>query len=416
MDQDSELFLREPTVSSGFAARRMERRMGPGAWRTPHGAVLRLLPDRLATLAAEVRAAMPPAHPAAADPHTAVREHVGALARAARPAGTVADRATGRPLHVFRAPGRVGEMEIVTAPPRGVIFDIVEVRPKGMQGELEVYQYGARGWQDPDTGLRVRGAHAKVEWRRIEIPNLPVYLEDNEVLNCVYILSRQQPEHAEMPVYVGIAKNLKKRWAPRLDALKLFDVRADDAKLWVGVVVQAPNRVHRANIRVDRDELIRKDIEHVLIRTINNRRAAIELAQRMAGGDVTKENVLARLHEMDAIRSNQHAAAQEVINRIVGQHVQYVSPEEAEQLLLLLARNGLLKPVYGNQRLKNSKSVGRIVSDPYRALDQGGGVVIENRLAENENVRELPWFLSIPIERQSGEEFEFPLALLGAST
>jgi hypothetical protein len=73
MYQDSGVFLRDGPPSA-FAGRRAARRMDQGmapprAWRSAGGAVLRLAPERLAALAARVKAMVPPTHPAAEDPH-----------------------------------------------------------------------------------------------------------------------------------------------------------------------------------------------------------------------------------------------------------------------------------------------------------------------------------------------------------
>jgi hypothetical protein len=288
MYDDSGPFLRESALPSGFAGRRMERRLEPGAaargvWRSPGGAVLRLPPERLATLAAEVRAAAHPAHPAAADPQTAVREHVAALAHAARPAGTVAHPASGRTLHVFRAPGRAGEMEIVTAPPRGVLFDIMEVRPAAVLGELEIYHANAAAASDA-AGRRHRGPRVTITWTTqglsdfVQNPiNFPhtVYvlaLVDGNFMepNGVILLHR--------PRYVGQTAELAARWQGQENLLRALggNPQAPFA-IWIGSVGPAPQNLdfHGAAGLIGQqgvqEDLMRRDVEHVLIRSINRR-------------------------------------------------------------------------------------------------------------------------------------------------
>lgn len=289
MYQDSGLFLRGGS-GVGFAARRMERRMEQGvaatrAWRTRDGAVLRLLPDRLATLAAEVKAAVPPGHPAAADPHTAVREHVAALARAARPAGALTDHATGRALHVFRAPGRVGEMEIVTTPPRGPVFDIVEVRPAGgVNSEMEIYQDLAPGYQDA-AGNRVRGPRVDITWHGEE---LGAFVQNpGHYPDAVYVLSlvdstRWDPGHPNLlhlhrPRYIGQTAELAERWAANRSLMRALggNPQAPFA-VWIGLIQPNPGagplrfffNPNAANQQPM--ELLRRDTEHVLIRSVNH--------------------------------------------------------------------------------------------------------------------------------------------------
>jgi hypothetical protein len=287
MYQDSGLFLRGES-GLGFATRRMERRMedgvsAPGSWRSHTGAVLRLLPDRLAGLAAEVRAAAHPAHPAAADPEGAVREHVGALARAARPAGTVTDPATGHTLHVFRAPGRAGEMEIVTAPTGGPVFDIVAVRPAGMQGELEIYQDQAPGYMA--NGTRVRGARVAITWTTEDLGS---FLQNPASYpNAVYVLSLidhlnhdpifpQYPLHR--PRYVGQTADVAQRWEANKNLIRGLGANPQAPfTVWIGELEPDPklqyvlngNPINPQQIPALRQELLRRDTEHVLIRMIN---------------------------------------------------------------------------------------------------------------------------------------------------
>lgn len=411
MYHDSGPFLRESALPSGFAGRRMERRMEPGTvargvWRSPGGAVLRLLPERLAALTAEVRAAVHPAHPAAADPRAAVLHHVAGLARTARPAGTVTDRATGRTLHVFRAPGHAGEMEIVTAPPRGALFDIVEVRPAGMQGEMEVYQWGAQGYQDAQ-GRRVRGAHATLNWERILLANA----RNDDHQNCVYILTRRSPAfNFEIPRYVGEAEHLGNRWAARLDVLRVFEVDLADCFLWVGTVTTAnANQVRFApgGNQASWPKLIRQDIEHVLIRELNSQLPAGSLGTRMAGQHVSADNISRELVNLGAFPNV--GAISVVAQQVIADFAQNAHPapdryDPWENLLHeLRARVGdEMDPRFHIPLLTNQRSIAPGVSEPNQQSQYDGVNII------NTPALHLPWFLRPNITLNRGTAFELP--------
>lgn len=227
MYQDSGVFLRHGPPSAFAdrrAARRMEQGMAPPrAWRSAGGAVLRLAPERLAALAARVKAMVPPAHPAAQDPHAAVLHRVALLARAARPAGTANDPATGQRVHLFHARGRWGAWELVTAPPRGALFDILAVRPV------------AAGAVDADApwpgepAAAYDGDDARVAWTPVPLRTLaPGRLPAGEV----YLLVKEPADHH--PLFVGEAEEVRRRWEGWMHALRLFAVDPAPYTLWVG--------------------------------------------------------------------------------------------------------------------------------------------------------------------------------------
>lgn len=433
MYHDSGPFPRESALSSGFAGRRMERWREPGAaapgvWRSPGGAVLRLPSERLATLAAEVRAAAHPAHPAAADPRTAVRQHVAALARAARPAGTVADRATGRTLHVFRAPGRAGEMEIVTAPPRGVLFDIMEVRPAATQGELEVYQTDMPGaWAQSRSGerIRVRGARAKLKWAKVPVTDFVANPDLHSLTNVVYIVTRDFNLHDpddpairfELPRYVGIARDLAERWAERVRTLEVFNEGLAGYWLWVSRVDADPSQV-RTNATGEgvRARLLREDVEHVLIRRINNDipAAVLQAVLRTAYSMQPAEGLqlmLTRLTELGAFPPE--STPQEEMRKLAESWDELSNQQfaSAQQRRIAFARKleaRRVKLALSHLRLKNERSVAPYLSD------QHGGVQIVNEEVEG---YPRPWFLLQDYTSGPGEEFEIPAdagALAGA--
>jgi hypothetical protein len=431
MYQDSGLLLRGAS-GTGFAGRRVARRMEQGvvptrAWRSTSGAVLRLLPDHLGALAAEVRAAVHPAHPAVADPHAAVLHHVAGLARAARPAGTVTDRATGRTLHVFRAPGRAGEMEIVTAPPRGALFDIVEVRPAGMQGELEVYQDQAQG--SMVNQRRVRGAHATINWTPVQMATFMANPQPYNRANVLYIVMKTVgfgQAQFPYPRYVGEATNLLDRWAPQLKVLRTFEAPLADFTLWIGTVAPSPNvtlLAHLAQVRLapgtvdtpdKREELIRADIEHVLIRRINN-----ELPSRVIGtiieqlhvqGNLTGPDLTNDLVHLGVVPQGSQAAAVQIVTAFLqafrapqAQTAQQAGQQAATALLDILPQHNV--PVQLDVlKLLNRKSIARVRSD---------GISVVNNMA---NGGPAPWFLPQLIGVPGGQDFEFPAdagALLG---
>lgn len=277
MYQDSGLFLREGPAS-GFAERRVARRMEQGvapprAWRSAAGTVLRLPPQRLAELAERVRAIAPPAHPAAADPEAAVVERVAGLARDARPAGTFHDPATGQRLHLFRSGGRWGGWELVTAPPRGALFDIVTVRPARMQGELEVY-----GAAQYTGGARVRGPHATITWAHTRLDHFLAALNQMQPASMLYIVTRliggNDPTNhnlpSQRPRYVGETGNLGQRWQGIPTVLRTFEVDPAEFMIWLAAPLAAATLNFVNAVGADHEALLRRDIEHVLIRRINN--------------------------------------------------------------------------------------------------------------------------------------------------
>lgn len=431
MYQDSGLLLRGAS-GAGFAGRRAARRMeqgvvAPRAWRSTSGAVLRLLPDHLGALAAEVRAAVHPAHPAAADPQGAVLHHVAGLARAARPAGTMTDRATGRTLHVFRAPGRVGEMEIVTAPPRGALYDIVEVRPAGMQGELEVY---ADKFKNPMTGedlsrhngVRVRGPHATLNWGFVDMAAFMAQFDTiPEIENVVYVLARKtgfkdpemQGRDFLWPRYVGVAAKLKKRWEERVRILRLFNANVMEYELWIGRLDHPDlSQVHGVISDADREKLLRQDIEHVLIRDINNKLplACVAAVLTTLKGQLTSQNLFNGLAALGVVNGVPHHAVLQTLDEFVRQGAQ-ADPSLQHAATVLLEHLPVQKE---ELLLANRQSISEVWSDS-RTNNKGGIEIINNMIGNTAR----PWFLRFPFKYDPGEHFEISAdvgTLLSAGT
>jgi hypothetical protein len=252
MYQDSGVFLRHGAPSA-FADRRAARRMDQGmapprAWRSAGGAVLRLAPERLAALAAHVKAMVPSTHPAAEDPHAAVLHRVALLARAARPAGTADDPATGRRVHLFRARGPWGDWEVVTAPPRGALFDILALRPVA-GGEVQA----GSSWEGEPAGVSADGA--RVAWTPVPLRTLaPGRLPPGEV----YLLVKAPADHH--PLLVGEAAEVRRRWPGWMHAMRLFAVDPAPYTLWVGHADPA----HPSLGDEERSRSLREQVERAL--------------------------------------------------------------------------------------------------------------------------------------------------------
>jgi hypothetical protein len=257
----------------------------PEPWGTADGHRLHLPPHRLAAMAERILSggAAVPAH-VAADPQRAALARIERIARGALRVGTLRDRASGRGLPVFGA--RLGgrAYRILVLPRGGEEGEIVAIRPAtGDETQQEIVASDqvltipnpnatVGGFVDVHfqkahqrTKYRVRGARVQVAWSG---PHTLAELKAMDPDDDLYLITRLVPTQQgprPWPLYVGETSNVSTRWKERFKVLREFAVDTSPYRVWLGSITVQPSQ---RPLGVG-SNLVRADVEHVLIRHLN---------------------------------------------------------------------------------------------------------------------------------------------------
>ncbi|HEX8212493.1 MAG TPA: hypothetical protein VF584_20115 [Longimicrobium sp.] len=268
-------------------------------WTTRDGYTLQLPHDSLHTILSRLRPEQLrgiTGGPLAGDPGPLLVRAVGRAAQAARRTPETIGGQNGPPLPVFSAPG----FRLLVRPRGPTEGEILMVRPED-EADAELVPVGASGstrpYKHPRTGksqdLRVRGARVQITWKQLPLAqarNLGV----TDPRKVVYVLAKRTaaPETVNgktkksarelggtylRPLYVGETKE-QDRMRPRIDVLRAFDVDFAPYVVCVGTIAALPSqRVQQqpkdrafAPTNAADLQLLREDVEHVLVRILTN--------------------------------------------------------------------------------------------------------------------------------------------------
>lgn len=244
---------------------------GGDAFTTADGFTLRLTPAALTRIF--------PRRPRRRRPGRRAAAGIQHLARNARRIGSLRSRRTGRRFPVFsgRAGGR--RYRIVAAPrQREMEAEIVAVLPGLAQHEV----YAAKHPEATEGGKRRRGARVGITWSGpyVLVPEAKGSPKHRlagkagkpgpSAGSGVYVVYR-----GGVPIYVGESGNVAGRWTDRLRLLHELDLPANLSayEVYVGRIKPEAGLVildEKGPARgARRDELVRNDVESLLIRMLN---------------------------------------------------------------------------------------------------------------------------------------------------
>jgi hypothetical protein len=198
-------------------------------------------------------------------------QRVAQLARGARRLGALRNRRSGRRYPVFRSRMRGRNYRITTRPRGRFRHEIIAIQEELGGDAFEVLSSKQPGAVARSGGqsYRVRGAQVRIDWHG----PLTVRNAARKHGHGVYIVYRDNK-----PLYVGETNSFRRRWFARLQVLENLGIDPAPFSVWVGQIKQA------AGPKVS-DELLRLDVEHVLVRyllrmaraTLTNRKPRNEL-------------------------------------------------------------------------------------------------------------------------------------------
>ncbi|HEX8675536.1 MAG TPA: hypothetical protein VF710_26830 [Longimicrobium sp.] len=266
-------------------------------WTTRDGYTLQLPHESLHTILSRLRPEQLrgiTGGPLAGDPGPSLARAVGRVARAARRTPETIGGANGPPFPVFSAPG----FRLLVRPRGPTQGEILMVRPES-EAEAELVPVGAPGYtrpyKDPQTGksqdLRVRGARVQITWKQLPLtqarslgvtdPRKVVYVLAKRTAALEIVNGKKKNAAREMggtylrPLYVGETKK-QDRMGPRIDVLRAFDVDFAPYVVCVGTIATLPSqmvqqkpqtRAFAPTSSADM-QLLREDVEHVLVRIL----------------------------------------------------------------------------------------------------------------------------------------------------
>ena len=258
-------------------------------WTTRDGYTLQLPHDSLHTILSRLRPEQLrgiTGGPLSGDPGPRLAQAVGRVAQAARRT----PESVGGGLPVFSAPG----FRLLVRPRGPTQGEILMVRPEG-EADSELMPVGSTGATRAfGTGaarrnLRVRGARVTIAWKMLPVADAKT-LGVQDKHTTVYILAKRTPIQEEgkksapeskkgpylRPLYVGETRT-QTRIVPRIDVLRAFDVDTSPYVVCVGTIrvnppgqqqVQTPAGPRAFNGSPADWQLLREDVEHVLVRIL----------------------------------------------------------------------------------------------------------------------------------------------------
>ncbi|HLL81069.1 MAG TPA: hypothetical protein VK420_00405 [Longimicrobium sp.] len=260
-------------------------------WTTRDGYTLELPHDSLHTILSRLRPEQLrgiTGGPLSGDPGPRLAQAVGRVAQAARRT----PETLGGALPVFSAPG----FRLLVRPRGPTQGEILMVRPEG-EADSELHPVGSAGATRPfgsgaaRRNLRVRGARVTIAWKMLPVAHAKS-LGVRDANATVYILAKRTPVQEPgnksapesqtgpylRPLYVGETRT-QSRIVPRMDVLRAFDVDTSPYVVCVGTIrvdppgqqqVQTPAGPRAFNGSAADWQLLREDVEHVLVRILMN--------------------------------------------------------------------------------------------------------------------------------------------------